>query len=215
MKINEIFSSTQGEGIYVGYRQLFIRFSSCHLSCDYCDEHSSDGDELSVDEVLTQLKSYSKQYHHSVSITGGEPLLQVDALKELLPNIELPKYLETSSTLPSHLAEIKNEVDIFALDYKPEYAAEFEESLKLVADEDTFVKFILLPSQHVQELKQASEIIEAYNRDIPFIIQPVTPHRKISHMPSEQEISAAYTIVKKRLSDVRVIPQTHKMLHIH
>ena len=36
-KINEIFSSIQGEGPVVGYKQLFIRFCGCNLNCDYCD----------------------------------------------------------------------------------------------------------------------------------------------------------------------------------
>ncbi|MCL5059022.1 MAG: 7-carboxy-7-deazaguanine synthase QueE, partial [Actinobacteria bacterium] len=35
--VREIFSSVQGEGPYVGTRQIFIRFDGCNLSCRYCD----------------------------------------------------------------------------------------------------------------------------------------------------------------------------------
>src|ERR1700760_4825663 len=35
--LQEIFSSIQGEGVYVGKRQVFVRFAHCHLKCAYCD----------------------------------------------------------------------------------------------------------------------------------------------------------------------------------
>lgn len=36
--IAEIFCSVQGEGLYAGQRQVFLRFAGCNLSCRYCDE---------------------------------------------------------------------------------------------------------------------------------------------------------------------------------
>ena len=36
-KIKEIFKSIQGEGPYIGYEQLFVRFCKCNLKCGYCD----------------------------------------------------------------------------------------------------------------------------------------------------------------------------------
>ena len=35
--VREMFVSVQGEGPYVGYRQLFVRFPKCNLNCIYCD----------------------------------------------------------------------------------------------------------------------------------------------------------------------------------
>jgi len=42
--IAEIFSSIQGEGLYVGRRQIFIRFCGCNLNCRYCDTETSASD---------------------------------------------------------------------------------------------------------------------------------------------------------------------------
>ena len=50
-KINEIFSSIQGEGPVVGYKQLFIRFCGCNLNCNYCDTEFQKG-ELYTPENL-------------------------------------------------------------------------------------------------------------------------------------------------------------------
>ena len=35
--IKEIFTSIQGEGLYVGEKQIFVRFCKCNLACRYCD----------------------------------------------------------------------------------------------------------------------------------------------------------------------------------
>ena len=213
MQVTEIFSSIQGEGQYVGYRQIFLRLTGCNISCDYCDEQG-EGQYQSVDEVVAQINALNSHYHHSLSITGGEPLLQVNDLIELIPRLTLPVYLETNATLPVHLREIKDKIDIFSLDYKLGYEAEFQSCLELVRNEDTQVKFILMHNQSITVIKQAAETVRVVNKDIPFIIQPVTPHRSVKHMPNMEEILAAYTVAKNKLNDVRVIPQTHKMMQL-
>ena len=39
--VSEIFVSFQGEGLYAGRRQLFLRMGGCHLRCRYCDTPDS------------------------------------------------------------------------------------------------------------------------------------------------------------------------------
>ena len=86
-KISEIFSSIQGEGIYAGERQVFARFAECNLRCSYCDTKFDSYREYTPGELLSEIASFGKGFH-SVSFTGGEPLLQKDFLREILSLIK-------------------------------------------------------------------------------------------------------------------------------
>ena len=87
-KIAEIFDSIQGEGPYIGYRQLFIRFCGCNLLCDYCDTEFDKGKIYGIDSLLEEIKSFDISSMHSVSLTGGEPLLHYQFLTEFLPELK-------------------------------------------------------------------------------------------------------------------------------
>ena len=104
--ISEIFSSIQGEGLLVGSRQIFVRFSGCSLTCNYCDTPESRvrssecnivgaygntplPNPVSPEKLTEIINSYQthQNLHNSISITGGEPLEQSDFLKEWLPEL--------------------------------------------------------------------------------------------------------------------------------
>ena len=46
--IKEIFESLQGEALYIGQKQIFIRFSRCNLSCAYCDTDFAKSENIIV-----------------------------------------------------------------------------------------------------------------------------------------------------------------------
>ena len=116
--IKEIFASIQGEGPYIGYKQLFVRFCGCNLNCNYCDTEfgASESEKYSAEELANIIKENLDC--HSVSLTGGEPLLNVKFLKEFLPKCELPIYLETNGTLYGELAEVIDFVTYVSADIK-------------------------------------------------------------------------------------------------
>lgn len=86
MKIAEIFSSLQGEGKNQGKPCFFIRLTGCNLRCRWCDTpiSQSGGEEMSPDSVLERVWRVNPPY---VCITGGEPLVQADALEPLLASL--------------------------------------------------------------------------------------------------------------------------------
>lgn len=215
MLVTEIFSSIQGEGPYIGYKQIFVRLAGCNLACEYCDEDTSKSEYYDINPLADEINMIAKSWHHSVSFTGGEPLLQVDRLKLLIPELKLPVYLETNGTLPQCYQEIKNMVDIVSLDHKDGYDNEFFEFLNMAVEEsEVFVKKVVLKETSVNDLKKLAEAVSEIDKDITFVIQPVTPHNKIKHGPGEKEIMKFYNIAKKYLNEVRVIPQAHRMMGV-
>ncbi|WP_292370608.1 7-carboxy-7-deazaguanine synthase QueE [Methanoregula sp. UBA64] len=101
MKLAEIFSSLQGEGVRQGAPCLFVRLSGCNLSCRWCDtrEALTGGTEVSEDVVLEQCWRQNPRY---VCITGGEPLLQTEALLPLLLSLQkrgIAIDIETNGTI--------------------------------------------------------------------------------------------------------------------
>jgi len=88
MKLSEIFYSIQGEGMYTGIPSVFIRTFGCSLRCTWCDSlHSVEKRDvpimdLSPTEIFNLIQKWNNCSH--VVITGGEPLLQKEELKELM-----------------------------------------------------------------------------------------------------------------------------------
>ena len=75
------FLGFQGEGITQGKHSLFIRFSSCNLTCKFCDSKfswSKKGIQFELND-LDKFKNVS-----NVVITGGEPLLYKNEIVEII-----------------------------------------------------------------------------------------------------------------------------------
>lgn len=220
-QISSIFQSIQGEGIYVGERQIFLRFIGCNLSCEYCDVVEGASKALTADEVVVEVDKFLKnpKLYHSISLTGGEPLLQVDFLKELLPKLKIKKYLETNGTLPSHLEEIIELVDIVAMDIKlpsatgcASYFKEHEKFLENALFKDLFVKAVFTKDTLPKEIDDMCALIERVESEIPLVLQPVTPKKGSKNKPTPEQIMSFHAIAKNRLKKVLVIPQAHKMM---
>ena len=100
LRISEIFYSLQGESNTVGIPTVFIRLTGCPLRCHYCDTSYAftGGERLTITAIIDQVKHYTTRY---VTVTGGEPLAQVDSI-ELMTALIAQGYdvsLETSGAL--------------------------------------------------------------------------------------------------------------------
>ncbi len=226
-EISEIFSSLQGEGPYLGVKQVFVRFGRCNMHCGYCDELEKMKEEnfevYSLERLLGEIEALDKKDggHHSVSLTGGEPLFYTPFLLNFLPKMKekgLAVYLETNGTLPRELSKVIKWCDIIAMDMKPASSTgdrtfwkEHREFLKIAIAKDVFIKVVVTPDTSTEEIEKCIEIVKNINPKIPFIFQPLSDPLGINMKALELIESKFFGLAKARLLDVRVIPQLHKI----
>jgi len=101
-RLSELFYSIQGEGPAIGRPAIFVRMSSCNLNCVGCDTPIRNKiEEVEPISIINRILNYKKTYPNArVVITGGEPLLQPDALNAILDGIPgIPVDLETNGTI--------------------------------------------------------------------------------------------------------------------
>lgn len=221
-KVAEIFDSVQGEGPYIGYRQLFIRFCGCNLLCDYCDTEFDKGDEYPLDELVKKVKTYNLKPLHSVSLTGGEPLVQYEFLKDFLPelkNLGLKIYLETNGTMPKALESVIDYVDIVSMDFKVDSSAKIgdlftkhDKFLEICKNnkKEVFAKLVFDETIKDFEINECVKLAEKYN--IPIILQPKMAGNEIK--VSHDKIVETFNKFSEKYFDTRLIGQVHKFFDI-
>jgi len=82
MLVYEIFKSIQGESTYAGLPCVFVRLAGCNLSCSWCDTPYArvpdEAIEMTIAEVIEEAGGFDCPL---VEITGGEPLMQEEAIE--------------------------------------------------------------------------------------------------------------------------------------
>ncbi len=212
--IKEIFTSIQGEGLYTGEKQIFVRFSRCNLKCKYCDTDFASEKKYSSENLYEKLKNNPCNV---ISFTGGEPLLEVDFLKDFLKKYKnkLNKkiYLETNGTLYKNLEKIIEYVDIVSMDIKLKSATgeenkfcDNEKFLKIANKKETFIKVVF--DKNITKDEIVSVINLAKKNDNFIILQPKMP------MEKGIDIIKIFDEFYNEYKNVRLIPQVHKFLNI-
>ncbi|MCX5715505.1 MAG: 7-carboxy-7-deazaguanine synthase QueE [Candidatus Omnitrophica bacterium] len=223
-RITEVFSSIQGEGIFVGEPQVFVRLAKCNLDCDFCDTPKKGGRQYSDFELIELITSLAASNAASVvAVTGGEPLLYPDFLRRLLPQLKKRNfkiYLETNGTLPGNLKKILDHVDVVAMDMKlpgaqkgkRSFWTEHRDFLGLAKEKKAFVKIVVTVNTTPEEIKKAAAIINDIDPRIPLVLQAVTPGRRIKKKAPLKKLLEFQRLAKVVLDDVRIIPQVHRLI---
>lgn len=223
----EIFSSYQGEGLFIGAKQIFIRFAGCNLNCCFCDTSKDAAmKDMSVSKVMEKVKDLEKNHglHHSISLTGGEPLLHVEFLEHLLPRLKKENcktYLETNGTLIKELKHVIGHIDIVAMDLKlpsstgmvPLWSKHIE-FLKIARKKNVFIKAVITDDTLDADIVRARDLIEEFDKNMMFVLQPASPIERRPFMVSKNKLLHFLHLAEKKLNNVRIIPQVHKIMGI-
>ena len=170
-----------------------------------------------------------------VSFTGGEPLLQAEFLAELgamLEELGFRILLETEGGLPDRLEKVLPFVDAVAADIKlpsttgePLDWVDAERLLRLVAEApvQACVKIVVTTDIDESEFARAIELLAQLQTSqndfrklcpMALILQPVTPARFVTETPGTELLLRLASLAQQKLSDVRIVPQVHKLMQL-
>ncbi|GAB4169838.1 MAG: 7-carboxy-7-deazaguanine synthase QueE [Geothermobacteraceae bacterium] len=242
LSLKEIFSSIQGEGIHIGQRQIFVRLAGCNLRCAYCDTDFVPTERCRIEvepgtgrfeeidnpwagervrQLVTGWAARQPRLHRALVLTGGEPLLQAEVLKEWLEELDglLPVHLETNGTLPVEAERLRPWIDFYSIDLKlysvtgevtPWRA--HEDFLRACAGRPAQIKLVVSAGMDVDEMKRAAGLAARHLPDAPLILQPVTVDGRPN--VAGQQLLRWQELLSGEHPDCRVIPQVHPLLAV-
>jgi 7-carboxy-7-deazaguanine synthase len=203
MLITEKFHSIQGEGTLTGTPMYFVRTNACNLRCKWCDTTYSfqGGREEKLEDLIKECENIKERW---ICLTGGEPLLQRDALEFVKKVTSTGKkvLIETGGSLSIHqFTEING--TLIDMDIKTPSSGE-EKSLNIsnlskLRDFD-YAKMVI---QDERDFNYAKEFVENHKLNYEYIFQPAwgTDPKWLVDKVLEENI------------EVRVMLQMHKIVY--
>jgi 7-cyano-7-deazaguanosine (preQ0) biosynthesis protein QueE len=177
LPVSEIFFSIQGEGVNIGKPSIFIRLYFCNLSCVWCDskytwenqDKAKEGIDYFLMDIQEILNYISKFDCNRVVITGGEPLLHQEKLKNLLKELKNKGFyieIETNGTIKPK-EEIIKLVDLFNVspklsNSKVDYKLRIRNEVLKVFSEinNSIFKFVICD---IKDLDEVDELVKKLN----------------------------------------------------
>lgn len=200
--ITETFESIQGEGPMIGMPMMFVRTNRCNLRCTWCDSTYtfSGGHEYPVEYLLSKVSDSSRNW---VCFTGGEPLIQRDAITFIQGVVDSGKkvLLETGGSISiGEVVRIENTV--IDMDIKTPSSGEEKsllmENIELLRPTD-YIKFVIADDR---DFDYALAFLSTINRDIQAVMQPAwgSSLKDLTEKAMKLELN------------VRILPQLHKII---
>ena len=232
VRLFEIFTSVEGEGILYGTKTLFVRLAGCPFTCFYCDTKESlpldSGTEYTIEEANELIDTNLQNQTYKVNFTGGDPLIQHQAVAQLAKHIQnkkIPTYLESSCFDIDRFNHVLPFIDIVKIEFKTKdsdfvdskhYEKLIGHTMKCLessvkSNKTTYVKIVVSSKTQLSEFKElVNDIFNIISKENinGFVIQPTYG---ISE-PSLDLLLDLYDIVFPYYIDVKVVPQLHKFI---
>lgn len=174
LRLAELFTSIQGEGIWTGVPSTFVRVSGCNLRCVWCDtpyaSWAPEGPIVGICDILSQVDQAGVNH---VVLTGGEPMLfdSIEPLAHLLKESGHMITIETAGTiyrdLPCDLMSISpklgNSTPPHESGWKERHDAErlnIDSLNRLISSYNCQLKFVLTSEGEGDEIDNLLEKLE-------------------------------------------------------
>ena len=232
VRLFEIFTSVEGEGILYGTKTLFVRLAGCPFTCFYCDTKESlpldSGTEYTIEEANELIDTNLQDQTYKVNFTGGDPLIQHQAVAQLAKHIQnkkIPTYLESSCFDIDRFNHVLPFIDIVKIEFKTKDSdfVDSEHYEKLIghtmkclqssvkSKKTTYVKIVVSSKTQLNEFKKlVDDIFSNISKENihGFVIKQTYG---ISEHPLDLLLNL-YDIVFPHYIDVKVVPQLHKFI---
>ena len=232
VRLFEIFTSVEGEGILYGTKTLFVRLAGCPFTCFYCDTKESlpldSGTEYTIEDANQLIDSNLKNQTYKVNFTGGDPLIQHEAVALLAKHIQdkkIPTYLESSCFDIDRFNHVLPFFDIVKIEFKTKdsdfvdskhYEKLINHAMKCLessvkAKKITYIKIVVSSKTQLNEFEElTNQIFDVISKDDidGFVIQPTYGVSE----PTLDLLLSLYDIVYPHYIDVKVVPQLHKFI---
>ncbi len=232
VRLFEIFTSVEGEGILYGTKTLFVRLAGCPFTCFYCDTKESlpldSGKEYDIQEASRLIDSNLKKQTYKVNFTGGDPLIQHEAVAELAKHVQskkIPTYLESSCFDSDRFNHVLPFFDIVKIEFKTKdsefvdtkhYERLIENAMNCLKSsvstkKTTYIKIVVSSKTELNEFTNLVKNIfnsVSKNQIDGFIIQPTYGIEE----PSLDLLLNLYDVVYPYYTEVKVVPQLHKFI---
>ena len=234
VRLFEVFTSVEGEGILYGTKTLFVRLAGCPFTCFYCDTLDAlpldSGTEYTLEQAFGLIDENLQDKTYKVNFTGGEPLLQHEAVAELAKHIQsmkIPTYLESSCFDSNKFNHVLPFIDFVKIEFKTpdsefvdskHYPNLMENALgclrsSVSSKKKTYIKIVVSSKTKSEPFKKLLQnIFKIITRDdlSGFIIQPTYGIAE----PSLQSLLEFYDLVHPYYNEVRIVPQLQKLIGV-
>ena len=201
MRICEIFRSIQGEGLQMGLPTVFVRAVGCNLRCRWCDTGYSfeGGSDMTVDEIVDRVGDCPR-----VCLTGGEPMLQDDALELIGRLVDMGRQVDLETNGSVDLSGVPNDpLVLISMDWKCPSSGMtdrmLDSNLDLLSMKDQ-LKFVI---DTEEDLDYAVDFVKTRKPGTNIIFGPVGGTGRLEWL-TDRVLSEGV--------DARVLPQLHKII---
>ena len=232
IRLFEIFTSVEGEGILFGTKTMFVRLAGCPFTCFYCDTLDAlpldSGDEYELEDACNLIDKNLEKNTYKVNFTGGEPLVQTEGVLEMAKHVRsrnIPTYLESSCYDSEKFSKVIPFIDYIKIEFKTPEAKFVDanhyskliknalECLKISIDSKkiTYIKIVVSQKTDLGDFKELLDKIFSIvsKKDLAgFIIQPTYGIAE----PSLEKLLKFYDLVFPFYNEIRIVPQLHKFI---
>ena len=186
------------------------------------------GQEYEITDACSLIEKNLVDKTYKVNFTGGDPLVQAEAVAEMAKFIQskkIPTYLESSCYDSKKFAKVLPFINFVKIELKTKdsdfvdskhYSILIENALdclrqSVAAKKPTYIKIVVSAKTELADLSDLAQKIfkTVSTSDLKgFIIQPTYGVAE----PTLEQLLSFYDAVYSYYADVRVVPQLHKLI---